>query len=166
MHLVGTSILQHFYDTSFLVLPALNAKMTPHFLLNDYQNFGQNCCFPSGDMTTYIAISFWTSGSFLYKHKCSFFVYVYVSGARIVLGQKQATRLTVKSVDGTRIWPQSSLTALFSGTSQPLCYRPRYEWYAISRYLSLSMLLNVCLFRVAAHFTYCSGCCSNNESAA
>jgi hypothetical protein len=56
--LLGTSILEYFYDISFLVLSALNTKMTPSFLLNDYQYFGHDCCFPSGDTTTNIVISF------------------------------------------------------------------------------------------------------------
>ena len=78
-------------------LKLVSWNVTPLFLVNDYHCFGQNCCFPSGDMTTNIVISFWTSGSVLYKNKCLFCVYVYVSGARIVLRQKQAALLTQES---------------------------------------------------------------------
>jgi len=51
-------------------LKLVSWNVTPRCLVNDYQCFGQNCCFPSGDMASTI-ISFWTSGSLLYKHKCS-----------------------------------------------------------------------------------------------
>jgi len=63
-------------------LKLVSCNVIPRSLINDYQCFGQNCCFPLGDMTTGIVISFWTSGSVLHKHKCSV-VYMFMP---LVLG--------------------------------------------------------------------------------
>jgi hypothetical protein len=139
-------------------------NVTPRFLLNVYQWYGQNF-FP---LQVILQVILFLTSELLFLHTQVLILCICLCCWCYDRTAPEASipADTERSVDGPHIWPQSSLSALFNRTSQTLCYRPRYEWYAISRYLSLSMPLNVCLFRVAAHFTYCSSGCSNNESAA